>query len=309
MPLLTFIITYHNEPLDLLRQCLQSILSLPLTADEREIMVVDDGSRVSAEEMVSSLDSAVLYVRQSPSGLSVARNSALRLVRGRYVQFVDADDMLLPLAYTDVLELLRKEEPDMLMFHFTHEPADRLSRPLLVKRTDGVSFLKQYNMRASACCYVFSAEMLGDLRFEPHLLHEDELFTPLLLLRMTRPERVLLLSCAPYYYRRHGETITQSGNNSERIARRLDCILRILQMLSAHADKLDGEPKEALNRRVAQLTMDYIYNVYLLTHSVAELHRSVRTLREQGLFPLPLRAYTPSYFLFSLFSRVFLLFL
>jgi glycosyltransferase involved in cell wall biosynthesis len=46
-PLISFIVCAYNLPLEMLQQCLQSILSLSLSQDEREIIVVDDGSEVS----------------------------------------------------------------------------------------------------------------------------------------------------------------------------------------------------------------------------------------------------------------------
>ena len=44
-PLISFIITYHNEPEAYLRACMESIEALPLAQDEAEVIVVDDGSR------------------------------------------------------------------------------------------------------------------------------------------------------------------------------------------------------------------------------------------------------------------------
>ena len=51
----------------------------------------------------------------------------------------------------------------------------------------------------------------------------------------------------------------------------------------------------AMNRRVAQLTMDYIYNVIMLYHSPKVLNTTVNTLRQYGLFPLPDHDYTTKY--------------
>ena len=46
-PLVSFIVTTYNLPTTLLCECLQSVLSLSLSKEEREIIVVDDGSEVS----------------------------------------------------------------------------------------------------------------------------------------------------------------------------------------------------------------------------------------------------------------------
>ena len=46
-PLVTFVITCYNLPMQMLCACIDSILALSLTAEEREVIVVDDGSEVS----------------------------------------------------------------------------------------------------------------------------------------------------------------------------------------------------------------------------------------------------------------------
>ena len=48
MKRISFIITYYNEPLQQLQECVQSVLRLPLVPEEREILLIDDGSTVPA---------------------------------------------------------------------------------------------------------------------------------------------------------------------------------------------------------------------------------------------------------------------
>ena len=46
-PLVSFIVTYCNEPIAMLKECLRSILALSLNESERQIIIVDDGSDLS----------------------------------------------------------------------------------------------------------------------------------------------------------------------------------------------------------------------------------------------------------------------
>ena len=70
--MISFVIPYHNEPLNMLRQCLDSILSLSLSNEEREIIVVDDGSDYSPINDLRDIQDHVIYVRQKNCGLSLA---------------------------------------------------------------------------------------------------------------------------------------------------------------------------------------------------------------------------------------------
>lgn len=63
-----------------------------------ELIVIDDGSTDDTRQTIEPLINcgAIRYVYQSNQGLSSARNAGIRLAKGKYLQFLDADDLLLP---------------------------------------------------------------------------------------------------------------------------------------------------------------------------------------------------------------------
>ncbi len=62
-----------------------------------EIIVVDDGSTDDTLEIARSYESKTLKVfSQTNAGASATRNHALRMCRGDFIQFLDADDLLAP---------------------------------------------------------------------------------------------------------------------------------------------------------------------------------------------------------------------
>lgn len=63
-----------------------------------EIIVVDDGSEPSIEEQLAGFDAhhPVRFMRQANQGSIVARMTGLRVAKGKYVQFLDSDDLLHP---------------------------------------------------------------------------------------------------------------------------------------------------------------------------------------------------------------------
>src|SRR5215469_2999794 len=80
------------------------------TVTDLEIIVVDDGSTDNTPELLASFDDRRLVtVRTSNRGDSAARNTALPLVQGRYIAFLDADDRWRPTKLELQLQLLNSE--------------------------------------------------------------------------------------------------------------------------------------------------------------------------------------------------------
>ena len=291
-PLVTFIVTAYNLPIEQLRQCLDSIRALSLNAAEREIILVDDGSDEPPISALADYLDDILYIRQRNAGLSAARNRGIGMATGEFLQFVDGDDYLLQAAYEHCLDQVRYGGADVVMFDLTDDATD--SQPADYNATDmdsGTELMAHHNIQGSACGYLFRRHILGELRFTPGIYHEDEEFTPQLLLRA---ERICSTDAQAYFYRRRQQSITGTAD-VRTVVRRLADKRQVISRLSAMADTLPNNDRLALQRRVAQLTMDYIYTIIIETRSRHFLNRKLASLRSEGLFPLPDRHYTTKY--------------
>ena len=91
-PLVSIVITAYNQAA-FIDDAVESAQNQ--SVDDREIIVIDDGSTDGSADAISRWDGVTL-VRQSNLGLSAARNRGLLESRGRYIVFLDADDRLLP---------------------------------------------------------------------------------------------------------------------------------------------------------------------------------------------------------------------
>ena len=76
-----------------------------------EVIIVDDGSRDSTLEIARRFESArVKVVAQENRGAAAARNRALSLAQGDYIQWLDADDLLAPDKISEQLKYPEAEE-------------------------------------------------------------------------------------------------------------------------------------------------------------------------------------------------------
>lgn len=308
----------------MLRECISSIFALSLRSDEREVIIVDDGSTVPFAEALRGYEGEIRVIRQENAGLSAARNTGIAAATGEYIQFIDSDDALIPHVYERVIRMLRQHRMDMLMFRFTFSatPSGTIleddsesaglrpavnkvatpsgsvaeSAPKLSRCYAGWDFLQHENLRAAAWCYIFRRDCLGELRFQPGIFHEDALFTPQLIMRTAT---LYVLKEQAYFYRQ-GEGTIMSNRNEQHIVKRLDDSLFVLLELQKQLRDMPEREQRAMQRCIDQQTMCYIYTIIQLRRPLRELRSRLKDLRRNGLYPLPLKCYTLKYWLFAL---------
>ncbi len=87
------IATFNREKL--LKEAIESVLVQ--TYSDYELLIIDDGSIDNTQTMVQSFDSPkIKYIYQKNKGRSAARNVGLNLAKGKYITFLDSDDLYLP---------------------------------------------------------------------------------------------------------------------------------------------------------------------------------------------------------------------
>lgn len=291
-PEVTFIVTVYNLPAEMLRECLESILALDFDEKRREIILVDDGSDETPLTELKDLVRHIIYYRQDNQGVSAARNAGLRIATGKFIQFIDGDDLLIPENYQHCLKILDEKQPDILFFNMTTKQQSVKSEIDCEGPFQGSDYMRHHNIQSSVCSYIFHRCLLGNLHFTVNKqFTEDEEFTPMLLLRS---EKLYKTEVKAYFYRQHQQSATHQ-KSEECLRKRFDDSIDTILRLNDKADRMPQADRQAMQRRVAQLTMDYIYNVIVETRDRQFLDQQLAELQKKGLFPLPDRNYTKKY--------------
>jgi len=215
---------YNSSPW--LDECLTSVLAQ--TDLGIEVICVDDGSTDDSAAILdryASNDPRVRVLRQKNAGQSVARNTGVDAAVGRYVIFLDSDDFWLHDNLAQLVARSDADDLDVVMFdgHTLREgdvPAEVWAKYARYYRRRGqygdvrsgatmiadMRAAREY--RAHVGLYLCRTEALrrSAVRFIPGVVHQDNPYTFLLLLRVSR---VAHMSLGMYARRiRPGSTIT-----------------------------------------------------------------------------------------------------
>ena len=159
---LTIIIPYYNV-LDHIKR-LFTVLE-PQLDDEVEVIIVDDGCN---EKELDSLKARVIHLETNSGGAGKPRNVGIENAKGKYIAFIDADDMVTA-DYISEIKKKIKEDKDIIYLSWVSNKHD-------VVVTD-----KPPMWNPTVWSKVYKRELIGDTRFEEVINYaEDKKFNDMI---------------------------------------------------------------------------------------------------------------------------------
>ncbi|MBQ7976025.1 MAG: glycosyltransferase family 2 protein [Clostridia bacterium] len=213
-----------------IKRTVNSIISAGLK--DYEIVIVNDGSFDNTAGICKSLCKEygfIQYFEQQNSGVSATRNKGIGVSKGEYIMFFDADDTAEENGFSECVDILEKEKPDILVFgmRFDYYKNGKIYRnDKLVPEQSGMLNKNQIraeldsfyntNSLASSCNKFYKRALIIDnniLFNTNYFLMEDFLFS-LECLKVC--ENIYCLPKALYYYRQ-SENEKNAFNRLKRI--------------------------------------------------------------------------------------------
>lgn len=111
-PLFSIVIAcYNNEKF--VREAVESALWQPYPS--KEIIAVDDASKDATGEILRSFGKSVLFEGLTANGgAAAARNHGVSVANGRYIVFLDGDDVLAPWSLTAYARMIENRKPTLI---------------------------------------------------------------------------------------------------------------------------------------------------------------------------------------------------
>ena len=265
-PLFSIIIPVYNVE-QYLEDCVESVLVQREMLGQIEIILIDDGSRDNSGLLCDRLAEKyekVLVFHKENGGLSSARNCGVANASGKYVMFLDSDDVI----ESNTLQKLKDavvQHPgtDVIVFDGVEDdkksqsPMRRLVQAEEQCFKSGKEYLlfqyRQRNLNVEACLHVWRRAYLKDhnIHFTEGILHEDVEFTPRALLECGK---VVSLPDQFYHYMVRENSIS-TQKNKEKNARDLFATLRAQDQM---ADQQEPELRKWMKNAILDSYLNMI---------------------------------------------------
>jgi len=122
MPIVSVIIPFYNR-LQWAAEAVQSVLDQ--TFKDFEILLIDDGSEDDCRKQIRTDDRRIRYYHQERKGSASARNLGMTLARGRYIAFLDSDDLFLPTKLEEQVAVM-EGDPKVSFTHTSYFQIDAM---------------------------------------------------------------------------------------------------------------------------------------------------------------------------------------
>lgn len=263
--LLSIIIPVYNVS-QYLSATLNNVLSQTFT--DFELILVDDGSIDGSAEICDKYaqnDSRIIVIHQKNAGVSVARNIGVKKAQGEYIGFVDSDDLIEPNMFETLIDVLEKENADIVQCRHNRDPSIKNVIICGEKRElDGKKFIQElfdyngmeYTNQVSLWSKLYKRRLFDGIEFPMGRTYEDEQETYKICLKANK---IIQIPDELYHYvKRENSIIT--GTSAKKMLDKQYALIDRYTYLSKRIPSLEGKSMTSL----------YNYSV----HIICELYKN-----------------------------------
>lgn len=299
--LLSIIIPCYNVE-NFILSCFEHLKKIPLQPNEYEIICYNDCSTDNTLNVIEEATKVMPNIRvlqgKTNIGPGGGRNVALKNASGKYVWFVDADDIILPEIVSAMLGLIKNDSPDVIPFNYKEiDASDNVTaEPIVFQDSigmNGLDFVEDvfqegiiYHM-GYPWRFLARREYLiqNDLFFPENIRYgEDTVWMPQILLLASK---ITSTSTFGYMYRHHNQSTCGMFDKSYPGRTIYERCFVASELLISFANNLEATIQdERINKYVQAFRKTASHNylgqlpIYLSRASIKQRHVFFKYLKE-----------------------------
>lgn len=262
--LITIIVPVYNVE-NYVEESIRSIINQ--TYINIEILAINDGSVDNSLRILEKLaiqDKRIRIISQKNKGLSGARNTGLKNSNGKYILFLDSDDIFsTDTIIEELYRKIKKDNSDMVLFKYKtkNEKTKKVKTIEIRLSKDNYNLEefcqeiseknKKYYCFISACTKLYRKDIFNNLKFKENIYYED---TEIFLKLLTKVKKISFFNQVGIEYRigREGSITTSS--------KKIDDMLKVADSIEDFYKKLEVSDK----KKIAPLFVMILNNLYFI---------------------------------------------
>ena len=233
--MISIIIPVYNLE-DNIENCLNSVCQQ--TFRDIEIIVVNDGSTDCTLEVcdkIAARDSRIHVITQENKGVSVARNTGIRVAQGEYIMFVDGDDIISPWCVEHLLSYFNGDTVAVIgdsarirTYEYSFEKGEHSERSITC--ADSLKLLIEGRFPIGVWAILFRRECVVKIRFPEKIRHNEDKYFLFQFLMANQNKNLIRTSEKVYgYYVRDSSVTKAKWNGSTDVVKVADKILSVVE--------------------------------------------------------------------------------
>lgn len=284
MPLISVIVPVYKVE-KFLDRCIKSILSQ--TFSDFELIIVDDGSPDRCPEMCdewAEKDKRIVVVHQKNQGLSAARNSGIKISKGKYLTFIDSDDWIADNMLEMLLKLIQKHNADISICDFIRTDSEKniasktSTKETVFNQHDFMDIILKINSNRTihyAWAKLYKREIIDDEHYPVGMLNED---VEGMFKAVIRSKKIVETNTVGYYYYENNDSITR-----KKFGKNFLCLNEVWNRILKIAEQSAPEYKEKVKFNLRRT--DFTILVDMLLYGDRETDRlyekEIRVIRRR----------------------------
>ncbi|MCI6188321.1 MAG: glycosyltransferase family 2 protein [Clostridium sp.] len=263
---LSIIVPAYNSS-DYIEECISSVLKQK-TSYNYELIVINDGSKDNTLEKINLFkkNKNLKIINQENKGFSGARNRGIDEAKGKYIMFLDSDDLLCENSIEKLIKTANEKKADIVQgsYYTFNKNGNKFYKDIPPTEED-----REISVPGFPWGKVYKGELFEKVRFPLNFWYEDTIVN-YLLARLSN--KYVAISDYVYVYRINEKGITFTSKKSKKV---LDTYWIIEEMIDLSKDiglKIDDsiydmtifQLSNLLYRRIHFLDEETIKNTFIL---------------------------------------------